>query len=259
MNNLIRNIKDFPQVYELDFKIRSYEIDFRGYLNPVTLFFMLQEAASSHASTASADIYDLMKKNKTWMLSRLRVVVNKYPRWKDEIRIFTWPVKVHRLFAIRDFLITDSTYNVLAKSTSSWLVIDLKRRKPVKVDEYINRMYLKPDFRAINQFLDRPDIPVLRYEDSGKGMVKLADIDINGHMTSMKYIEKIVDNFDESTKKENYLKELLIYFKAEALLNDQLIFYIAKGVGKDEFFHKIVREKDEKELCVAKTVWEKLK
>ena len=254
----IKNIVKYPQVFELDFKIRSYEIDFRGLLNPVTLCYMLQEVASSHASSVAADITDLMKDNKTWMLSRLRVIIKKYPKWKDEIRILTWPVGIYRLFAIRDFLLTNFDNDILATATSSWLVIDLNRRKPVKVDRYLKKMYLLPDVRAIDQFLDKPDLKSNNFHSIAKDLVRLSDIDINGHMTSMKYIEKIIDNFDENIQKANILNELLIYFNSEALLNDSLSIDISGSKDNRIYLHRITRKSDDRELCLAKTTWIKI-
>jgi len=65
-------------------------------------------------------------------------------------------VEIHRLFAVRDFFIANEDGETIAISTINWLVIDFKRRKPVRVDEYLKKMYLLPDIRAINQLLDKP-------------------------------------------------------------------------------------------------------
>ena len=258
MNIALSDVIKYPQVFELDFKIRSYEIDFKGYLNPVILCYMLQEIASAHASSVKEDILDLMEENKTWMLSRLKLKINRYPKWKDEIRVFTWPVGIHRLFAIRDFLICDSKGETLGVATSNWLVIDLGRRKPVRVDKYLNRMYLLPDIRSINQFIEKANYSSLSFNKAGTDRVNLSDIDINGHMTSMKYIEKIVNDFDEGIRKENMLSEILIYFNSEALLYDNLSLEMAENSGNGSYFHRIIRDNDNKELCFAKTVWRKL-
>ncbi|RKX95409.1 MAG: hypothetical protein DRP84_04260 [Spirochaetes bacterium] len=80
MHLSISSVLRYPQVYELDFIIRSYEVDFRGNLNPFVLCSMLQEIASSHASGVSVDITDLMKDIRTWMLSRLCVKLKRYPK-----------------------------------------------------------------------------------------------------------------------------------------------------------------------------------
>jgi len=259
MHLSISSVLKYPQVYELDFIIRSYEVDFRGNLNPVVLCSMLQEIASSHASSVSADITDLMKDNRTWMLSRLYVKIKRYPKWKDKIRIFTWPVGIHRLFAVRDFFIANEDGEIIAVSTSSWLVIDFKRRKPVRVDEYLKRMYLLPDIRAINQLLDKPSFQSVELKEIGRDSVKLKDIDINGHMTSMKYIEKVIDSFDEEIQKKSVLTDILIYYNYEALLNDGLIIKTGADDLSCSYLHKIIRDKDNQELCVLKTEWSRVK
>lgn len=252
------DVAEHPQVFEMDFKIRSYEIDFRGYLNPVILCYMLQEIASAHASSVKEDILDLMKENRTWMLSRLKLKINRYPKWKDEIKVFTWPVGIHRLFAIRDFLICDSKGKTLGVATSNWLVIDLERRKPVRVDKYLNKMYLMPDIRTIDQFIEKASFPSLSFNKTGDDRVNLSDIDINGHMTSMKYIEKIFNNFDGNVQKKSILNELLIYFNSEALLNDDLSIEVAKDKDNNSYLHRIVRDYDNKELCITKSIRGKL-
>ncbi len=259
----INKIKNNPSVYKLGFKIRSYEVDYRGFLKPVVLCFLLQETASYHAATASVDITDLLNDDKTWMLSRLMVDIIKYPGWRDEIKIYTWPVGVKGLFAVRDFVVVNHKDDILAFSTSSWLIVDINRRRPVRVEKFIDKMILLPDIRAINTYIVKPDFPEVNYKETGRDKVTLDDIDINRHLTSMKFIQKVLDNFYEDVLKNALLSKLFVYFNSEALLNESLIIETggekdirtALDEDRDVFFHRVVRKSDRKELCKIKSEW----
>ncbi len=254
----IKEIVDHDSVFYKEYTVRTYEVDFKGRLNPVVLSFLLQETASHHAATASVDIKDLLKMDKTWMLSRIKIKILDLPVWKETIRVYTWPVTVKGLFAVRDFVVVNMNGDVIALSTSSWLIVDTLRRRPVRVNNYINKMKLLPEIRAIEEFIIKPDFDDrdLNYVETGKSEVYFSDIDINSHLTSMKYIEKLLDNFRNEVRKKGELKELTVFYNSEAVLDDKLAIYTASADDEYNFYHKIERCNDGKNLCNMKTVWE---
>ena len=258
------------EIYRLSFFVGSREIDFRSRLSPTSLCYFLQDIASCHAASAGVDIADLLKIGKTWMLSRLNLIVNNLPRWKDYLDLFTWPVGVKSLFATRDFVALDKSGNTVAVATSSWLIVDLKSRKPVRVNRYIERMKLLNELRALDKYLIRPDYNLegMNWVKPHREKVGLDDIDVNGHFTSMKYIEKILFNIDEDFRQDNELKEIEIYYMSEVLKGEELTYEYAfterSSRNEGDFnknrslIHRVIGY-DNRLVSLARTSWINLK
>ena len=59
------------------------------------------------------------------------------------------------------------------------------------------------------------------------------DVDVNGHINSVKYIEHVLDLFDLDYYKTHFLQRFEIAYVAESQQGDQLNFYVEK-VGDGE-------------------------
>ncbi|NLJ77882.1 MAG: acyl-ACP thioesterase, partial [Tissierellia bacterium] len=121
--------------YRKDYRIRPEHVDFNGKLKLSSLFTYFQDIAGLHAEELGMGMEYLYKKhNVLWVLARIKVNIDKYPSWNDDITIETWPQKPSRMGFERDFLVKDQQGSILAKCISSWVLIDAdtRRLKPTK-------------------------------------------------------------------------------------------------------------------------------
>jgi acyl-ACP thioesterase len=70
--------------------------------------------------------------------------------------------------------------------------------------------------------------------------VNYNDIDINGHVNSVKYIEHVLDLWDIDWYREHHLKRFEIAYVAEAHQGDLLNFY-REQTGEGEFCVRLVK------------------
>jgi len=63
------------------------------------------------------------------------------------------------------------------------------------------------------------EVPAVEYQ------TKYSDIDINGHVNSIKYIEHILDLFPMETFKDKQIKRFEMAYVAESYYGDTLLFY----------------------------------
>ena len=131
-----------PNVWEETYQIRTYEVDCHNRLSILSMFNFMQDAASKHAQALGVSVHRLLSENYTWLLSRLKIKIVSYPGINDRIQIATWPSGTQRLFALRDFEFRDGSDQVIAAAVSAWLVIDVQRRRPVRILPFVDR--LKP-------------------------------------------------------------------------------------------------------------------
>ena len=115
------------------FAVRSYEIDPRGVLTLPTLCNYLQETAGNHATSFDLASDQLLAGGLAWVLIRLQVEVERFPAWREEITVETWPSGFDRLYAQRDFMVIDAEERTVARATSQWFVMDVARRRPIRL------------------------------------------------------------------------------------------------------------------------------
>jgi medium-chain acyl-[acyl-carrier-protein] hydrolase len=119
--------------YHESFKVRSYETDVRGRLQAPILCQFLEEAAVAHAALIGVAVEELIENGIAWVLSRLHLEMGRWPAADEEIVIETWPEAASRLFTERRFEVLDSSKRRIGTVSTLWLVLDLERRRPVRL------------------------------------------------------------------------------------------------------------------------------
>ena len=140
-------MSEMKKSWEDEYAISFYEVDTKNEVFLPILWSFMQETAWHHADHLKVGYSDLAEHNSFWALSRLFIQMDEYPRWGDKIRVKTWLAGMGRLFALRDFSITNSKGKIISTARSAWLVLDFKSRRPQRVE---------PLFKRILPLLDRP-------------------------------------------------------------------------------------------------------
>ena len=100
---------------EYVFKVRSYECGADGLATMPCICNYLQEAASLNAEDLgfSKSNFDAAGGNVSWVLTRLALKMNRYPKWEDDVVVDTFPRGGRRIVAWRDFIIKSADDEVL--------------------------------------------------------------------------------------------------------------------------------------------------
>jgi acyl-ACP thioesterase len=217
----------------------------------------LQDIAWEHASLLKVSVKELFPKNLTWVLVKLHILVHEYPLWENEVKIRTWPRGSNRMKAFREFQIFDSEGNCMVSATSSWMILNFKTRRPVSVEEYLQR--INPiTMKAIDSgFSVISEMSTRKYTTGVK--VRYQDLDINQHANNVSYIDWCIEPLPETYWKNYQLREFEISYLAEAFYGDSIFstaFRYDKGDEKI-FLHDLNHQSDEKELAKAKSRWSK--
>ena len=233
------------KVGEYKFVAEPFHVDFMGRLTMSVLGNHLLNVAGFHAADRGFGISDLNEHHYTWVLSRLVIEMEQFPMKDEEFSIQTWVENVYRLFTDRNFAILNKEGRPLGYARSVWAMIDMESRKPVdlvamhdgKIAEYITTDKVCP--------IEKPTrIKVQSTEPVTKMISKYSDIDINGHVNSIKYIEHILDIFPIDIYKKKKVKRFEMAYVAESYYNEALSFYCDKA-GEDEYHIEVKKNGDE--------------
>lgn len=238
-----------------EYKVRFHEADFRGAVRPVTLLNYLQDAAAAHSASSGYPLSDLLARNMTWVLSRYHVRVVRYPEIGESIQVHTWRPALEGMFALRDFEVTDGRNGNLAVATSSWVILNLETKRPMKLDTVIpnfptnNRRALQDDFATM------PKPKKADMEEAFK--VRMADLDLNRHVNHTVYVEWALETVPQDILQRFRPVEIEVGYRAEAFYGDTVLVRTETMDSGNSacFLHQLVNERDGKELTRLKTIW----
>jgi acyl-ACP thioesterase len=181
--------------------------------------------------------------------------MDEMPMQYTRFNVETWVESAMRFFTSRNFAVVGEGGKVYGYGRSIWAMIDTETRQPTDIYSI--------DDGAIRQWIEKEkDCPI----DKG-GRVKMSpdaelvrtidtyynDVDINGHINSVKYIEHVLDLWNLDWYRDHQIKRFEIAYVAEAHEGDQLSFY-QEQTGEGEYSIRIVRG-DGTETCRSKLLF----
>ena len=203
--------------------VRTYECGPDGRATMASVCNWLQEAASLNAETLafSKSDFEAAGENISWVLTRLKVRIARFPKWEEKVSILTFPRGGRRIVAYRDFVLTGADGVELGRATSEWMLIDLASRKIVAIPDGV--------FAAANTvrepvFGEEP-FAKLRWDCKAESPDALAfrarrgDIDLNGHVNNVHYVEWLMEGRPEAA---GPCHEIDIVFKSETLAGEEV-------------------------------------
>ncbi len=238
------------------FRVRFNEADATGFATVQTLGNWLQEAADQHARALGWAREQLQARQLFWALTGLRLLLTRYPRWRETATIATWPSGADRLFAWRDFEVVDAAGAALGVATSAWLLVNEVSRRPVRMLPDIAAAALSRPRALVHDFRARL-APPERAEHTRRFNVRRSDLDVNGHVNNVAFIEWVVETVPPEVSGAARVTDITLEFQAEALLGDEVIAQAAADPagGGHIFRHQLRRAGDDRLLAVARTEW----
>jgi acyl-ACP thioesterase len=217
-----------PASYTEEYALRSVDCGADGSMRLDAVYEVLQEAAGYHADQLGAGFMELLPTGRTWILSRMRVDILKSPRYRDVISIKTWPRGIQGILALRDFRITAGNGTPLALATSSWLLVEVAGRRPLRVADFLADKFVLTDEKALGADAAKVD-PFEAVPSALPGLsfrVRPSDLDMNGHTTNTAYLKMLADGLAEAFPAAA-AKSVEVNFTAEAFLGDPIVLSFA--------------------------------
>lgn len=234
--------------------MRSYECGPDGSATLATICNYLQEAASLHAEELgfSRSNFAAAGQDISWVLTRMHVKMIRYPRWEEKVAVETFPRAGRRIVTYRDFAlrIGEETIGV---ATSEWMIIDLATRKVVAIPP------------EVFEHSERDRTPVMGTEAFAKlhwpgaaaangcsFRARRGDIDLNGHVNNVHYIEWLVEALPADA---GCIADFEIAFKSETLSGESVraeasetepgvwMAHVAGSDGRDHVVARLGMEK----------------
>ena len=236
-------MSELKKSWEDEYSIAFAEVDTKNEVFLPHLWNLMQETAWHHADHLKVGYSDLAEQRYFWVLSRLSIQMEEYPRWEDQIKIKTWLTGMGRLFALRNFSIANSKGDTLGTARSAWLVLDLKSRKPQRIEPVFKHLlHLFDDLPSTEEPEKLP--PPVQSKIEKSFTVRYSDIDMHHHVNNTKYIEWILDSYPFKMNQTHHICNLEINFLVESSFGHEILIHteILEEVPPAQRFRNGVRE-----------------
>jgi len=243
------------QPWTESFAVRSYEVTPHGRASLQTLCKYCQEVAGNHAQALGLSRDAMLDRGLAWVLMRLRLQVQRYPEWGHTVRVETWPSGVDSLHATRAFLLRDGNAAPLARGTSAWAVIDVKRRRPVRIPDDVYDIE-PPDRPRPLDFATRRVHALEQADRARRFDVRFSDLDVNQHVNNVRYVEWALEAAPREMLLTQQPTEIDIQFRAETGLGETVVTQLQQDA--DRLLHRLRRTRDDKTVAQATTQWAEL-
>jgi acyl-ACP thioesterase len=239
------------KVGAFSFNVDSDLVDFRRRITIPVVGAQLLHAATIHAAARGLGYNEMQRRGVTWVLSRLAVEMRAHPVLSEDITIYTWIESAAGMFTQRCFELVSATRGVFGYARSVWAAISLETRRPTPLDTEELMVWS----------LDRPcptarpgKIPQVENIAAGEPYrVRYSDLDVNGHMNSIRYMEHLLDRFDLDLFARKDISRFEIAYMAEGRYGMDLTIHSRESAPGA--WHMAICNEG-KAICRAAVTWQ---
>lgn len=233
------------------FQISSQDCDFREQVSLPALGDIILQAAGKSADENGFGMQKLNTLNRTWVVSRMAIEMQRFPKWRENIAIETWVEEVGRAATSRHFRITDEKGREIGGASTLWAMIDVSTRRAVDLKTIDG---LSEAASGIPAIIEKPiRLPSVEDTIAGTHRVAYSDIDFNHHANSMKYVEWLLDTYPLDWFQQYFLKRFEINFLHEVLFDDTVTIF-RKQEENISLFE--IQKTDGNSACKMKLQWQ---
>ena len=241
---------NFTSVFQKDWEINFTLCDPDGKLKYPDLCNLLQLTAAEHAEMGGISFSDMQVHNQAWVLSRMRVEIEKIPRWKQKISIKTWIVSLENSRSIRAMEVYLDGIKIIGVE-SFWAVFNTQTRRPENLALPHEHYEKYEQNRGTILPFSKIDVPVST-ELVTTRTVQWSDLDIVNHVNNVKYLEWCLDAISDKCSKTRGIRVLEMNFLSELNLHEEVDIQLATTNNGQQTFSVI---KDQKLCYLAQVDW----
>jgi len=232
------------------FQIQPQYVDFQFKVTMAALGDILLTTAGLNADDNGFGIRRLKEMNCAWVLARLAIEMNRFPEQYETIHVETWIEEVGRSNTTRNFCIRDEKDEIIGNACSIWAMLDMETRRAKDLQT----------LEGIHEFangqcglIEKPiKLGTVEGEEYDGFKVKYSDIDINGHVNSIRYIQWISDCFSLDCYRKCQVKRFEINYVNEILF-DEFVEIVRYEQESGDFRFEIRNEN--KTACRARVLF----
>lgn len=240
--SVVQNFKKSIEIYQCD-TLRRLKIN--------EIFNFLQEAAEGNANRLGAGNQVKDGKDLRWIVLDYEMEINRFPVYKENITVQSWPSDEVSLYAIRDFRILSLQNEVLISATSRWVMVDFARMRPIAFSKALQSMPLYKERACPSDFAKIT--PLKDFDDEREIIPRYIELDANNHVNNAAYAAWLYDCLPPDFLADKELQHLRINFKSgiPAKHTARILTKISENTSR----HDILLQENDTAAAFIEAVW----
>ena len=232
-------------IFKENFKMGLKDIDINNKIKNVTLLEFFENIGAYHSDLAGYGADYTKEHGKGWVLLDWKMQVLKRPKYGDVLEVHTWAKTMNRATTYRDFEVYNQNKELCVIATSRWTMVNIREGKIEKVDNNIIKAY---DPEDKNVFQEK-EVTKLRIPETFLNeieyQVRRRDIDINGQMHNIYYLDLAYEVLPEEIYNGEQLDNVRIQYRKEIKLGETVI---CRYTNEDDKHIVTILSQDEKNI-----------
>lgn len=228
-------------VFKHDFYIGLKDLNAKNQLKNKSILEFLENIACMHSDSVNLGFKSINKTGITWVLLDWQLEIVKRPCYGEKLEIHTWTQYTKSFFSYRDFEVYVEG-ELCAKATSKWLLLNINTQKPERITEFLINKYEPEENQSVFNIKELEKLKEQsQYDSESEYQVKRLDIDINGHMHNLNYMDVVYEMLsdDDYINEPNYVR---ITYKKEIKIGEKVKCMYTK---KDKNHYFVLKSLDD--------------
>lgn len=204
-------------MYQFESRIRFSETDAEGHLTIPGVINYFQDCSIFHSEAIGRGIAYQNQVRKGWVLSSWQILFDRLPELGEAVQISTWATEFAVMYGNRNFTLTTSAGEMLARAHSIWVYMDLAAGRPLRVDAAAAAAYGQetplPGLNAPRK-IKRAAEPI----PGEPFAVQKHHIDTNHHVNNSQYVTMALEQLSAPGR----IRQLRVDYRQAAVLGDMI-------------------------------------
>lgn len=232
-------------------ELQTYQCDRYGNMRPGILMNELQGMGDTHAEMLGCGRTFIHENNIAWVVTHYLVDIVEMPRNGEMLEYSSWPAVQDNLRATRDFEIRGADGTLKVRATSQWVLIDLARRRPCRINDWIKNSWPNDGVRAYERTFEK--FADFESQKTHTFKCRFDDIDENQHINNAVYAVWATESVGYAYRDAHKLQRIELNYKHEISPTTPEVFIDVKIDGLVTY-HK-VRTADTPENALVTCYW----
>lgn len=211
--------------------------DENGELRLGSIIDSFQDCSQMHSEVAGVSVERLWEMNAGWQIVPWQIVVNRYPKFGEEVIVGTWPNNFNGVIGGRNYVMDTLEGERLVVANSGWVLVNLETHRVIPISEEIASCYELEPPAEMEKASRKVAIPE-EMDFLEKILVPKRSRDTNGHMNNSYYVHFAGEHIPEDKK----IRQLRVEYKQGSYVGETLSLF---GSWQDEKFYAAFRGEDE--------------
>lgn len=208
--------------YTETFPLRSSQCDLFGAWKPSAILECMQETAGTHSALLGLTQPVMRDLGVAWILSRVKVQMNRLPHVNEQITVETYPTPNRHLFYPRTHLFRDEQGQVIGCGSSLWMLMNLLERKVVQHPEVLALVPNDPSLKCpIGLPATVRSLPCAGTNHPLQPV--FTDYDTNQHVNNTKYLDWCLNALGLEILTERCITAFDVNYDAEILPECEIV------------------------------------